>query len=135
MSFFKKRFFDLIAFLRFNLFSRSSGVSDGKISKEELKELSAELPVLKKLYFDFYGEFIDFNLDEVMVSTYEAMHSLEDLTSSKLTVKEKKLFNTLLTDPKVRDVALLIARGAASIDSLHKREETKYNHWAKVWGI
>ena len=25
---------------------------DGKISDEELKELSAELPVLKKLYFD-----------------------------------------------------------------------------------
>ena len=117
------------------LFALYVCAQDGKISKEELKELSAELPVLKKLYFDFYGEFIDFNLDEVMVSTYEAMHSLEDLTSSKLTVKEKKLFNTLLTDPKIRDVALLIARGAASIDSLHIKEEAKYNHWAKVWGI
>ena len=117
------------------LFALYVCAQDGKISNEELKELSAELPVLKKLYFDFYGEFIDFDLDEVMASTYEAMHSLEDLTSTELTVKEKKLFNTLLTDPKVRDVALLIARGAASIDSLHKREETKYNHWAKVWGI
>ena len=108
---------------------------DGKISDEELKELSAELPVLKKLYFDFYGEFIDLNLDEVMESTLEVLLSLEDLTSSKLTTKEEKLFKTLLTDPKVRDVALLIARGAASIDSLEKREEAKYNHWAKVWGI
>ena len=117
------------------LFALYVCAQDGKISNEELKELSAELPVLKKLYFDFYGEFIDFDLDEVMASTYEAMHSLEDLTSTELTVKEKKLFNTLLTDPKVRDVALLIARGAASIDSLHKREEAKYNHWAKVWGI
>jgi len=117
------------------LFALYVCAQDGKISKEELKELSAELPVLKKLYFDFNGEFIDFNLDEVMASTYEAMQPLEGLTSSKLTVKEKKLFNTLLTDPKIRDVALLIARGAASIDSLHKKEEAKYNHWAKVWGI
>ena len=83
----------------------------------------------------FYGEFIDLNLDEVMESSYEVMHSLEDLTSTKLTIKEEKLFKTLLTDPTVRDVALLIARGAASIDSLDKREEAKYNHWAKVWGI
>lgn len=117
------------------LFALYVCAQDGKISEEELKELSAELPVLKKLYFDFYGEFIDLNLGEVMDSTYELLNSLEDLTSAKITFKEKKLFKILLTDPKVRDVALLIARGAASIDSLHKREEAKYNHWAKVWGI
>ena len=117
------------------LFALYVCAQDGKISEEELKELSEELPILKKLYFDFYGEFIDLNLDEVMESSYEVMHSLEDLTSTKLTIKEEKLFKTLLTDPTVRDVALLIARGAASIDSLHKREEAKYNHWAKTWGI
>ena len=117
------------------LFALYVCAQDDKISNEELKELSAELPVLKKLYFDFYGEFIDFNLDQVLETTYEAMHPLEDITSSKLTPKEEKLFNSLLTDPKVRDVALLIARGAASVDSLHKKEEAKYNHWAKVWGI
>ena len=117
------------------LFALYVCAQDGKISEEELKELIAELPILKKLYFDFYGEFIDLNLDEVMESSYEVMHSLEDLTSTKLTIKEEKLFKTLLTDPTVRDVALLIARGAASIDSLHKREEAKYNHWAKTWGI
>ena len=117
------------------LFALYVCAQDGKISEEELKELSAELPILKKLYFDFYGEFIDLNLDEVMESTYEVMHSLEGLTSTKLTIKEEKLFKTLLTDPTVRDVALLIARGAASIDSLDRREEAKYNHWAKAWGI
>ena len=39
---------------------------DGNISDEELNELAAELPVLKKLYFDFYGEFIDFDLNQVL---------------------------------------------------------------------
>ena len=117
------------------LFALYVCAQDGKVSEQEIKELSEELPVLKKLYFDFYGEFINLNLDEVMESTYELLNSLEDLTSAKITFKEEKLFKTLLTDPKVRDVALLIARGAARIDSLHKREETKYNHWAKVWGI
>ena len=108
---------------------------DGNISDEELTELAAELPVLKKLYFDFNGEFIDFELHQVLADLHELMQPINQLTSAKVTNEETTLIQSLLTDPKAQDVALLAARSAASIDSLHEKEEAKYNYWAKSWGI
>jgi len=117
------------------LFTLYICAQDGNISDEELAELSAELPVLKKLYFDFYGEFIDFDLKQVLSDLYELMQPISQLTKAKVTNEESTLIESLLTDPKVQDVALLAARSAASIDSLHKQEEAKYNYWFKAWGI
>ena len=117
------------------LFTLYICAQDGNISDEELAELSAELPVLKKLYFDFYGEFIDFDLNQVLTDLYELMQPINQLTSTKVSGEETTLINSLLTDPSIQDVALLAARSAASIDSLHEKEEAKYNYWAKSWGI
>lgn len=117
------------------LFTLYICAQDGNISDEELAELSAELPVLKKLYFDFYGEFIDFDLKQVLSDLYELMQPISQLTKAKVTNEESTLIESLLTDPKVQDVALLAARSAASIDSLHKQEEAKYNYWFKAWGV
>ena len=117
------------------LFTLYICAQDGNISDEELAELSAELPVLKKLYFDFYGEFIDFDLKQVLSDLYELMQPISQLTKAKVTNEESTLIESLLTDPKVQDVALLAARSAASIDSLHKQEEAKYNYWFKACGI
>ena len=117
------------------LFTLYICAQDGNISDEEHAELSAELPVLKKLYFDFYGEFIDFDLKQVLSDLYELMQPISQLTKAKVTNEESTLIESLLTDPKVQDVALLAARSAASIDSLHKQEEAKYNYWFKAWGI
>ena len=117
------------------LFTLYICAQDGNISDEELAELSAELPVLKKLYFDFYGEFIDFDLKQVLLDLYELMQPISQLTKAKVTNEESTLIESLLTDPKVQDVALLAARSAASIDSLHKQEEAKYNYWFKAWGV
>ena len=108
---------------------------DGNISDEELTELAAELPILKKLYFDFNGEFIDFDLKQVLLDLYELMQPISQLTKAKVTNEESTLIESLLTDPKVQDVALLAARSAASIDSLQKQEEAKYNYWFKAWGV
>ena len=117
------------------LFTLYICAQDGKISDEELAELSAELPVLKKLYFDFYGEYIDLDLNQVLTDLYELMQPINQLTSSKVTGEETTLIGSLLTDPKVQHMALLAARSAASIDSFHKKEEAKYNYWYKAWGV
>ena len=117
------------------LFTLYICAQDGNISDEELAELSAERPVLKKLYFDFYGEFIDFDLKQVLSDLYELMQPISQLTKAKVTNEESTLIESLLTDPKVQDVALLAARSAASIDSLQKQEEAKYNYWFKAWGV
>jgi len=117
------------------LFTLYICAQDGNISDEELAELAAELPVLKKLYFDFYGEFIDFDLNQVLTDLYELMQPIKQLTSAKVTNEETTLIESLLTDPKVQDVSLLAARSAASIDTFHEKEEAKYNYWFKAWGI
>ena len=41
---------------------------DEKIAKEEKKELILDIQVMRKLYFDIYGEFIDDNFREVIDS-------------------------------------------------------------------
>ena len=117
------------------LFTLYICAQDGNISDEELAELSAELPVLKKLYFHFYGEFIDIDLKQVLSDLYELMQPISQLTKAKVTNEESTLIESLLTDPKVQDVALLAARSAASIDSLQNQEEAKYNYWFKAWGV
>tara|TARA_B100001750_G_C15473258_1_gene581061 strand:+ start:656 stop:1048 length:393 start_codon:yes stop_codon:yes gene_type:complete len=108
---------------------------DGEISDDELAELAAELPILKKLYFDFYGEFIDFDLNQILSDLYALMQPISQLTSAKVTDEETALIESHLTDPKVQDVALLAARSAARVDSFHEKEEAKYNYWSKSWGI
>ena len=85
--------------------------------------------------FDFYGEFIDFDLNQVLTDLYELMQPINQLTSTKVSGEETTLISSLLTDPSIQDVALLAARSAASIDSLHEKEEAKYNYWFKAWGI
>ena len=117
------------------LFTLYICAQDGNISDEELAELAAELPVLKKLYFDFYGEFIDFDLNQVLTDLYELRQPIKQLTTAKVTNEETTLIESLLTDPKVQDVSLLAARSAASIDMFHEKEEAKYNYWCKAWGI
>ena len=39
---------------------------DKKIAKEEKNELILDIQVIRKLYFDIYGEFIDDNFKEVI---------------------------------------------------------------------
>ena len=53
------------------LFSIYVSAQDGEVSKEEIKELLIEAPLLKKLYFDLYGEYMDLSMmnliDEVLL--------------------------------------------------------------------
>mgnify|MGYP001446535464 CR=1 FL=1 len=48
---------------------------------------------------------------------------------------EQKTFSKLITDPKIRDIALLISRHAASADGFHKNESHKFKYWSRQWGL
>ena len=108
---------------------------DGVISEEEKEELIAEIPLLKKLYLDFYGEYIDIDLKSIFLTCNELLKPSNKLTTPKVTKEEKILFNKLITDPTVQDFALLSSRLAASIDKLHNRERLKFLFWSKEWGV
>ena len=98
---------------------------DNVITEEELEELMLELPLLQKLYFDLYGEFIDEDLVLLSKNMTKKLITHHKLISPKISKDEKELFSRLLTDPKLQDVALMSARHA-SADRLYKLGKNYY---------
>jgi len=109
-------------------------LQDGKITKKEVKELVVTAPVLQKMYLDIFGEFIHFDLQEIIDENFDYLVNQKDTFSSiKITDKEQDLFNNLLTDEVTQDIALLASRNTASADGLHDFENNKYLYWANRW--
>ena len=51
------------------LFTLYICAQDSVIADEELEQLSLELPILQKLYFDIYGEYIEEDFKEMIKNT------------------------------------------------------------------
>jgi len=108
---------------------------DKKIAKEEKKELILDVQIIRKLYFDIYGEFIDDNFQETINSINEDDITIKQFISSSLSKKEKDFVSNLLTDPKIQDIAILAARHAAAADGFHKLEKKKFDYWVEAWDL
>ncbi len=108
---------------------------DDLIAKEEIEQIDIEFPMIQKLYFDIYGEFIKEDLKELMRSVSNKLLSSNKFIKKSVSKLENTTFSTLITDPKLQDISLLFARHAASADGLHALEENKFNYWAKKWGL
>ena len=108
---------------------------DKKIAREEKKELILDIQVIRKLYFDIYGEFIDDNFKEVINSINVDDETIKPFISNSLGKKEKDFVSSLLTDPKIQDIAVLAARHAAAADGFHKLEKKKFNYWLEAWDL
>lgn len=117
------------------LFTLYICAQDSLIAEEELEQLSLEIPILQKLYFDIYGEFIEEDLQTIVKKMSKIILSEQKFTNKTISSKEKETFNNLLTDPKVQDISLLISRHAASADGFHKLENKKFTYWSHKWGI
>ena len=108
---------------------------DKKIAKEEKNELILDIQVIRKLYFDIYGEFIDDNFKEVINSVNVNDETIKPFISNNLSQKEKDFVSSMLTDPKIQDIAILAARHAAAADGFHKLEKKKFDYWVKAWDL
>ena len=108
---------------------------DKKIAKAEKKELILDIQVMRKLYFDIYGEFIDDNFKEVINSIDINDKTLKPFISETITEKEKFFISNLLTDPKIQDIAILAGRHSASADGFHKLEKKKFDYWLEAWDL
>ena len=108
---------------------------DKKIAKEEKKELILDIQVIRKLYFDMYGEFIDDDFQETINSINVDDETIRSFISKSLSKKEKDFVSNLLTDPKIQDIAILAARHAAAADGFHKLEKKKFDYWLKAWDL
>tara|TARA_B100000674_G_scaffold254562_1_gene209921 strand:+ start:252 stop:644 length:393 start_codon:yes stop_codon:yes gene_type:complete len=108
---------------------------DKKIAKEEKKELILDIQVIRKLYFDMYGEFIDDDFQETIYSINVDDETIKPFISKSLSKKEKDFVSNLLTDPKIQDIAILAARHAAAADGFHKLEKKKFDYWLEAWDL
>ena len=106
---------------------------DSVIADEELAELSLELPILQKLYFDIYGEYIEEDFKKMIQTTTNIIFKEPKYTGQAISKLERNTFNKLLTDPKIQDISLLASRHAASADGFHKSEKIKYKYWLSEW--
>ena len=111
-------------------------IQDGRISKEESKELIITAPLIQKMYLDIFGEYIMFDLELIIADILEELMKQSHLISGKKVKKEEKdLFSSLLTDHVIQDIALLASRTAAGADVLHDFENRKYQYWSQQWNI
>tara|TARA_B100001146_G_C15925764_1_gene324975 strand:- start:17 stop:412 length:396 start_codon:yes stop_codon:yes gene_type:complete len=111
-------------------------IQDGRISKEESKELIITAPLIQKMYLDIFGEYIMFDLELIIADILEELMKQSHLISGKRVKKEEKdLFSSLLTDHVIQDIALLASRTAAGADGLHDFENRKYQYWSQQWNI
>ena len=108
---------------------------DKKIAKEEKKELILDIQVIRKLYFDMYGEFIDDDFQETIYSINVDDETIKPFISKSPSKKERDFVSNLLTDPKIQDIAILAARHAAAADGFHKLEKKKFDYWLKAWDL
>jgi|TARA_B110000008_G_C16846566_1_gene514961 hypothetical protein len=115
------------------LFAVYVSAQDGKVSDEEIKELILEAPLLKKLYFDIYGEFIDLDMLDLTSKVVSFLEPREKYIGKSISAKEKELFKELITDPTIQDIALLAGRHMASADGFHELELSKFDYWSNEW--
>lgn len=121
------------SFEAINLFVIYICFQDGIVSKEEASEIALESTILKHYYFECYGEICDLDIESV---SFEMQHMLSKkfkIFSENATEEEVNYFDTLISDYKLRDLALMAAKLSASKDGLHKLEETKWNFWLQRW--
>ena len=115
------------------LFSIYVSAQDGEVSKEEIKELLIEAPLLKKLYFDLYGEYMDLSMMNLIDEVLLYLKSKDSFIGDLVTEDEEELFDNLITDPKVQDISLIVSRHVANADGFHKSESSKFKYWSKRW--
>ena len=115
------------------LFAVYISAQDGKVSDQEIKELIIEAPLLKKLYFDIYGEYMDLDMLDLTSKVVSFLEPRNKYIGQSVSKKEESLFTELLTDPKVQDIALLVGRHMASADGFHKLESSKFSYWLNRW--
>ena len=109
-------------------------IQDGRISKEESKELIITAPLIRKMYLDIFGEYIHLELEEMIDQTFSLLLPEQKIFSGeKISNREKDFFSNLLTDYATQDIALLASRTAASADGLHHFENRKFEYWANRW--
>ena len=108
---------------------------DDEISLTEINQFESDLNILKKLYLDIHGELLPFDFKESLQKISTMLKKNDKFLSTNLSKFEKDTFQSIITDPKLRHLALLEAKHAAESDKLHAKENAKLMQWLKLWNF
>ena len=64
--------------------------------------------------------FLDYEIDESFIES--------DLNDTEISY-----INSIINDPSLRDIAMMVARNAAAADGLQLKEQSKYQYWYDYW--
>ena len=126
---------DKNSFEAINLFVIYICFQDGKVSKEEASEIVLDSSILKHYYFECYGEICDLDMESVSVEMQNMLTKKFKTFTKKPTELEIEFFDDLISDFRLRDIALMAAKLSASKDGLHEMEESKWNFWLDRWTL
>ena len=121
------------SFEAINLFVIYICLQDGEVSDEEASEIVLESTILKHYYFQCYGEICDLDMEEVSIQMKRMLTSRFRSFTKIPSEDEIKYFDTLISDFKLRDIALMAAKLSASKDGFHELEESRWNFWLQRW--
>ena len=108
-------------------------MQDGKFSSAEKEQLFLDMAIVKKLYLDLYGELIHDDL-KLMCNNFFLDNEIdESFIGSDLNDTEICYINSIINDPSLRDIAMMVARNAAAADGLQLKEQSKYQYWYDFW--
>jgi|SaaInlLV_10m_DNA_1039704.scaffolds.fasta_scaffold21923_2 hypothetical protein len=108
-------------------------MQDGKFSSEEKEQLFLDMAIVKKLYLDLYGELIHDDL-KLMCNNFFIDNEIdESFIGTDLNDTEISYINSIINDPSLRDIAMMVARNAAAADGLQLKEQSKYQYWYDYW--
>jgi hypothetical protein len=108
-------------------------MQDGKFSSEEKEQLFLDMAIVKKLYLDLYGELIHDDL-KLMCNNFFIDNEIdESFIGTDLNDTEISYINSIINDPSLRDIAMMVARNAAAADGRQLKEQSKYQYWYDYW--
>jgi len=108
-------------------------MQDGKFSSEEKEQLFLDMPIVKKLYLDLYGELLYDNFKSMCNDFFLNYEIEKSYIGSDINDAEISYMNSIINDPSLRDIAMMVARNAAAADGLQLNEQSKYQYWYDSW--
>ena len=108
-------------------------MQDGKFSSKEKEQLFLDMPIVKKLYLDLYGELLYDNFKSLCNNFFLDYEVDASFVGSEIIDTEASYINSIIDDPSLRDIAMMVARNAAAADGLQLEEQSKYQYWYDYW--
>tara|TARA_B100000780_G_C21114165_1_gene450568 strand:- start:781 stop:1182 length:402 start_codon:yes stop_codon:yes gene_type:complete len=106
---------------------------DKEISQTELIKLIDSTKIVMSMNATDFSDLQGLNIEDIVNEISADILGKKNWLTKTLLNDEKKFIHHILNDPIQVELALRVARIAASIDGLHDRESYKFSAWVDEW--